>query len=336
MGISQFGRREWGAGLAALALALTGAGLARAADPIPVTVALSSNSLAYGGLRIAEQLGIFAKNGLAVRTVVLDSGNAATAALISRSADFAGSGPGEVLTARARRQPIVIVANIYRGFAAPIVLSKAAAEKLADRQGAPVPDRYRALNGLVIAVPSATSALLAPVRASLEAAGGSAKFVYMAQPAMIPSLETGAVQGIVASSPFWSAPVLKGSGVLWLDAPHGEIMPGNEPASSAVLQTREDYAQARPDVIAKVRASFAELARAIAANPSGALAALRKAYPNVDPDALKLVFDHDASNWTRPVLSPEDVEQEKKLLKRSVDVPGLDEIAPAAVLLPSG
>ena len=48
--------------------------------PTPITIALSSNALPYGGLFIAEKAGLFAKHGLQPKLIVMDSGNAAMTA----------------------------------------------------------------------------------------------------------------------------------------------------------------------------------------------------------------------------------------------------------------
>ena len=320
---------------AAVIVALTGSGLsAKAAEPLPVTIALSSNSLAYGGLRIAEQLGLFTKEGLAPRIVVLDSGSAATAALVSRSAEFASSGPAEVLAARARGLDIRIVLSVYHGYAAPIMLAQSVVDKLGLSPSAPLSVRYKALNGLTIAVPSATSALLAPVRTSAEDAGATVKFVYMAQPSMIAAMQTGAIQGYVASSPFWSAPLLNKSGMVWINAPRGELPAAHQPASSAVLEVMGATVAANAERIKRLRAVFDDVAQAIAKDPKSALEALQRAYPQTSLETLKLVFDQDAGNWSEPKLTTADVRQETALLKSSNDLPGLDTIRPDDVLVP--
>ena len=318
--------------LGSLALALAPRG-GRAADMVPITLALSSNSLAYGGLRIAQQMGLFAKNGIEPRIIVMDSGNAATAALVSKSAQFASSGPGEVLAARARGLDVLMVVNIYRGLVAPVTLAKSVAEKLPGGPKAPLAERFKALDGLVLAVPSPTSALLAPIRASAEKVGAKPKFIFMAQPAMVTAMESGAIQGFVGSSPFWAPAVLKGTGVIWIDSPHGELMPGTQPSSSACLEVLGDYGRANPDIVKRLRAVFIDAGALIKADPDAALAALSKAYAQSDQATLKLVFERDAANWTQPDFSEDDVRQEIALLKQSADIPGLDAIRPADVLL---
>ena len=318
---------------AALALAFS-AGAARAQDAaLPVTIALSSNSLAYGGLRIAEQLGLFTKDGLAPRIVVLDSGSAATAALVSNSADFASSGPAEVLAARARGLDIRIVNSVYHGFAAPIVLAASVAAKLAVTPSSPLAERYKALDGLAIAAPSATSALVAPVRGAAEQAGAKIRLVYMAQPSMIPALQTGAIQGYIASSPYWSASVLDKAGVMWINAARGELPAAFQPSSSAVLEVMGSTVEANKEKTARLRRVFTDVAERIKSDPAAAFAALQRAYPQTNAETLKLVFDQDASNWSAPNLDEADMKQELALFKNATNLPGLDTLPTGDILL---
>ncbi len=299
----------------------------------PVVVALSSNSLAYGGLRIAEQLHLFERNGLAPRIVVLDSGSGATAALIGGSAAFASSGPAEVIAARVHGLEVGIVTGIYRGFAAPIVLASSVAENLPVKPTASLTERFKALDGLTIAVPSATSALLAPVRMSAEDAGARVKFVYLAQPTMPAALQAGAIQGYVASSPFWTMSVRTKAGVVWIDAPRGELPAKNSPSSSAVLETTTKYAQAHPDIVARMRAVFADAAKAIRSDPAAAFQALVAAYPQVDTETLRVTFDHDSGNWSDPNMTEANMVQEISLLRQTGDLPGLATLNPADLFI---
>ncbi len=66
---------------------------ARAATT-PLTIAVSSSSLAYGSLKIAQQAGLFQKNGIDPKVIVMESGNAAITAVVAGSAAFSGAGAG--------------------------------------------------------------------------------------------------------------------------------------------------------------------------------------------------------------------------------------------------
>ncbi len=320
----------------ALGLMAVAARPAWAAGPVQeMGIAVSSTSFVLGGERIGEQAKLFQAHGLQPRVTVMDSGNAAMSALIGGSVHLAVVGPPEVLVARARGQDIVIVANLYQGLAGSLVLNKAAAGKLGKvTPSSPVAERLAALNGLTVAVPSATSSLLGPFRDATAAVGAKPKFTYIAQGAMPSALESGAVDGIIASYPFAGVPLLRGTGVLWVNGPGGELPAAASPSSSSCLVTTTAYAGANAAVIAQIQGVFADIATYIADKPGPAKAGLAAAYPTLSAAEIDLAFDQQWRNWTRPVLTEADMRQEMKLLGNSGSAPNLDSVTPAGTLLP--
>ncbi len=298
----------------------------------PITITASSSSLAYGGMKIALEAGLFQKNGLDPKVIVMESGNAAIAAVVGGSAAFSAAGAGEVLAARVRGQDIVIVNNIYHGLSGSVVLAKSVADKIG-APTAPVEDRLRAMNGLAIAAPSATSAYLTPYKSATTAVGSAPKFLYMTQPAMVAALQVGAIQGMSAGAPFSLTPVMTGAGVLWISGPKGELPPADRLTSSACLQTTRDYAKAHPDVIRAARAVFADVATLIEQKPDDAKAFLAKAYPSLEPKLVDAAFAESAANWSQPVMTVDDIRQEIKVQVGAGALPGVDKLDAAAVLL---
>jgi ABC-type nitrate/sulfonate/bicarbonate transport system substrate-binding protein len=303
------------------------------AAPQDITIAVSSTSFVLGGVRIGEQAGLFTRNGLAPKITVMDSGNAAMSALIGGSVPFAVAGPSEALAARARGQDVVIVVNLYRGLAGSIVLGKTVAAGLKVSPTAPLPDRLRALDGLLIAVPSATSALLGPFRTAAEQLGAHPRWTYMAQGTMPAALEAGAIQGLDASFPFAGTPILRGTGILWINGPSGELPADVLPSSSSVVLATASYAEANPDVIRRLRQSVADVATFVQKDPKAAQHDLGAAYSQLTPQEIDLAFSQQWRNWTQPTLSVADMKQELKLLAASAKLPGLDQLDPASVLL---
>ncbi len=299
---------------------------------VPVTIAVSSTSLAYGGLQIAEKAGLFEKNGIGPKIIVMDSGNAAMTAVLGGSADFSSAGPGEVLAARVRGQKMVIVANVYRGLSGSLVLAKSAADKLGGADAA-IEQKLKALNGLTIATPSATSAYTHPYKSAAEALRAQPHFVYMAQPAMVTALQAGAIQGLIAGAPFSTAAVASGAGVLWISGPKGELPAADQPASSACLQTSEAYAAKHPDIVAKLQATFASLAGFMRQDPDKAQHFLADAYPQLDAATIKTVFKDDGPNWTRPIMTEDDIRREIAIQASSGSLQGVEAIQPGSILL---
>lgn len=300
--------------------------------PVPITIAVSSNSLAYGGINIALRGGLFEKQGLLPKVVTMDSGNAAMAAVLSGSAEFTSAGPGEVLAAKLRNQNIVIVANIYRGLSGSLVLAKPVAERLGALPS--VAAKLKALDGLSIATPSATSAYTHPYKGAAEAQGSHPRFVYMAQPAMVAALQAGAVQGFIAGAPFSTTSVTSGAGVLWISGPKGELPARDLPASSACIETSEAFAAAHPDVVRRMQASFTALAAFLRDQPAEAQRLLGLAYPQLDAATLQSVFGDEAPNWARPIMTEADVAQEIAIQLASGTLKGVASVAPSSILVP--
>ena len=307
---------------------------AAAADVHEVVMAVSSTSFAIGGVRIGQQTGIFERNGIKLNIVVMDSGSATMGALISGSAQFVVAGPGEMMAARAQGVDVAIVADTYHNSAVWVVLSKAAAAKLAVKQNAPQHDRLKAMDGLLIAVPSATSSFTAPIRSAAVDAGATLRFTYMAQPAMVAALEAGAIDGMVAAFPFAARPVTKGTGVVWIDGVHGDFPPASMPASSSSMLTTWGYYTANTDIVTRVQKSMAEVAVFIQQHPAEARAALIRGYSDMSADEVGLAYDQQSQAWTYPFLNLDDMRQELKLLRMSVDLPGLANLDLTRTLFP--
>lgn len=308
---------------------------ARAADDA-VSIAVSSNSLAYGGLVIAEKGQIFQKHGLEPNVIRMDSGNAATSALIGGSVQFCTSGMEEVLAARSRGQKIVVVANLCRGDTAVLVLSKEQAAKTGVSPDAPPAERIKALGGMSIGTPSITSAFNAPLTASVEQYGEKVSYIPIAQPAMMAAMKTGAINAFMASSPFWEPAVLQGFGVVWLTTPKpGELQEEFVPISVAVLQTTEDYARAHGPAIAKLRAVFEDVANFIKTQPEKAKQLLAEHYKQVDPKVLELAWKVNAASWTHPTLTQADIDHQMRITKAAGLIKNLDQVDKNAILWPN-
>ena len=273
---SGFGRRRLLQGVPVLTgLALGRRSMAQApVPPIMVTMSLGSKSSAYGGVLIAEQLGLFSRHGLQVRLVISESGNASLTALVAGSVHFAGAGPEEGLTARARKQDVVFVSNLYRGLSGSLILSTKAASGLSVTADAPIAARLKAMGSMVIASPSPNSAYLIPIKNAAAAEGAAPHYTYMTQSAMVAALRAGAIQGMLAASPFSDMSVARGEGVVWINGPRGDLPASVQPISSACVQTTERYVQATPDTVKRMQAVFHDTAGIVRDQPDLARKAL--------------------------------------------------------------
>lgn len=306
---------------------------ARAQGTKDITIAVSSNSFSTVALRFAERRGFFAKHGLKARIVTMDSANGSFAALIGGSAQVASAGPGEALAAMARGQEILAVTNIYRGLSSFIVVAKSVAEKSGLNPDSPLVDRLKALDGITFASPSATAIFGLSIELSVKSVGAQMKMTYIGQGGMAAALESGAVQGMVAGTPYWVPPVLHGAGLVWIKPVSGELPYEFTPTSSGTLMLTKQYARANPDLIVALKAVSADIADFVTHDRDGAIKDLAAIYPTLDAQTISLGFSNEWQNWARPVVTVEDVRHDIDYLKTAGQgFAGMDNIDPKSLV----
>jgi ABC-type nitrate/sulfonate/bicarbonate transport system substrate-binding protein len=318
--------------VAAAALAMSTSASAR--QPVKLTIALSSHSLVAAAPRVAKAMGLFEKHGLDVQFVTMDSANAATAALVSKSADLALSGPGEVIAIQARGQKVVVIASTYVGLGATLVLAKPAADKTGVQPDADVGARLKALDGLVIGTTNATSSYTVSFSGAAKAVGANPRFTFLSVTTMAAALDSGAIAGFIASAPYWAPPVLKGTGVIWISGPKGELPAADTPAASVSLTALQDYAATHSDVVGDVVAALRDLATAIEQRPQDVKTAVGHLFPDLDARSLDVLFASESVAWKAAAPTAQDMRREIDFLKKmAAPIPGLDTVDPDAMIL---
>jgi ABC-type nitrate/sulfonate/bicarbonate transport system substrate-binding protein len=307
----------------------------QAQQPREIIFGVASGSLVAAPPRIAKEMGLFEKRGLSARVVMMESANAATTALISGAVHVNISGPGELVVAQGRGQKVVAIANTYGGLGGSLVLAKSVAGKLRVAPNAPIAERLKALDGLLIASTTATSAYTVAYKSAAKVAGAEIRFTYMTLPAMAAALESGAIQGYIGGAPFWAIPLVKGAGVLWISGPKRELPAEVSPVSSANLQMMRAKAEANPDLVAAIVGVFADFAVALDTRPADVKAAIAKLYPDLDAATLDLLFASESLAWKPPPLTAADMAHEIAFVKASgTPLPEIDKIDPASLLFP--
>jgi ABC-type nitrate/sulfonate/bicarbonate transport system substrate-binding protein len=310
-------------------------GPAAAQQKQDVSIGFSSASFATSGPRVADQLGLFAKYGLNGKFVILDGSTAALAGMISGSISLIVVGLPDFVTTYARNDSVVAVATVSAGYVTSMVVSKAFADKSGVSPNAPLNDRLKALEGHTIASVAATSAGTAPYKAAFKAAGANVSMTYMSQPAMQSALESGAIDGYTASAPFWAFPVAKGSAVLWINGPKGELPAETTPHMTGVMLTTRQYAKENPELIKKLRAILADLSKVVEDRPAEVKAAVAKLYPDLSSAQLDVLFATEASGWSTVPLTPQILAREISVVKAiGLPVPEAQKLDPAAMIAP--
>ena len=244
-------------------------------------------------------------------------------------------GSGTVIAAVARGQKIVAIANGYGGFATTMVVAKDVAEKLGVKPNAPVAERLKAADNLLVGTPEPTAGSTLGFKLAMATVGANLRFTYMAQQAMQAALENGAIQGYLASAPFWAGPVASGKGVVWVSGPKGEMPAGSVNISSTQLQMMREAATADPELAKAFASIFADLRKAIDERSDEVKAATARVFPDLDRKILDIVFPSESGAWNgRPMTTADWVKEIAFVKSSGTQIPGLDVVDPASFVFP--
>jgi ABC-type nitrate/sulfonate/bicarbonate transport system substrate-binding protein len=150
------------------------------------------------------------------------------------------------------------------------------------------------------------------------------------------ALESGAIQGDIASAPVWAMPVAKGVGIVWISSPKGDLPPDSTPGASGHLQAMREFAEANPDLTRRIAAVLVDLARAIDDRPTEVKAAVAQLFADLPPSSLDLLFASEAPSWQAQPATTEEMAHEIAFVRLTGTAPArIDRIDPAAMLFPS-
>ncbi len=269
-----------------------GTGAAKSQE-IDVILAMPAQTLTFTSVFVAEDMGFFKKEGLNVtqRSLV---GVASTNAVLAGSADFTFTTAPVFLRAAAKGQPLLGIANMVDKPMVEIVLRKDVAERAGITEQMPLAERAKRLKGLTIAIQGVGSIVHAWERYVVAKGGldveNDVRIAPMDPPAMLPALETKAVDGYTTSMPFTTQAVLKGSAIMLAssvtDAP--ELIP----FSYGLLYTRPEVCKNEREKCARMVRAFAAAAKTIQEEPDRVFEeVLKKRFAKMDPELLKAAWE---------------------------------------------
>ncbi|HUZ74691.1 MAG TPA: ABC transporter substrate-binding protein [Stellaceae bacterium] len=257
-----------------------------------VTMAVPAYSLTFMEGYVADDLGLWAKHGLSVKSVLIP-GIGSMNAVIGGSADVAQVSAITLTRAAARGQKMLEIAEPLDRLVVEAVLRKDLAEAAGFDPKAPLAKRALALKGRTIAVESINSIIHAYVRLLARRAGldpEAIRIAVMQPPNMIAAFAAKQIDGFAMSLPWPLQPVLAGQAVTIASGPAGDP-PEMVPFAHDVVVVRPDTCQKRPEICEGVGRSFAEAARFIKEQPDAALALMQKRFKTLDPPLLRAAFD---------------------------------------------
>ena len=286
-----FNRLFAAAAIAGMAIGL--APVAARSQTIDVIMALPAQTLTFTSVYVAEDMGFNKKEGLNVtfRNLV---GVASTNAVLAGSADFTFTTAPVFLRAASKGQPLLAIANMLDRPMVELVLRKDVAERVGIAANMPLAERAKRLKGLTIAVQGVGSIVHAWERYVVAKGGldveNDVRIAPMDPPAMLPALESKAIDGYTTSMPFTTQAVLKGSAIMLAssvtDAP--ELIP----FGYGVLYTLPSTCEKKREMCVRMGRAYSAAAKMIQEQPDRVFEeVLRKRFPNMDAALLKAAWD---------------------------------------------
>jgi ABC-type nitrate/sulfonate/bicarbonate transport system substrate-binding protein len=295
----------------------------KAEQPIDVIIALPAPTLTFSSPFLAEDAGLYKKEGLNVSHRML-VGVAAVNAVISGSADFTVSTGPVFLRAAAQGQRLLAVANLIDKPLVEMVLRTDVYQALKVSDTMSLAQRARLLKDKTIAIQGVGSIIHAWERV-VAARGGldpenDVRIAPMDPPAMLGALQTKAVDGFATSLPFTTEAVVKGSAMMFASAAQG-IAPDLIPFPYGLVMTKPETCQTDREKCVRVVRALAAANRMIHDESEKALGILSNRFKQMDPAVLaaawKIVSNAHATDLrvTDPILATgEKVNIEAKLL----------------------
>jgi ABC-type nitrate/sulfonate/bicarbonate transport system substrate-binding protein len=257
------------------------------------SVALPVVSLTFSFHYLADDLGLFEKHGLKVKTSVV-SGIGAANAVLAGSVDFSsGSGP-TVIRANARGQKLVAIGLTVEKPTLEVVLSKDVAAKRGIDDKMPMDKRAQAVKGLQLAIDGPNTIPHGYMKYFLAKGQVSDQrdvtLTPMQPPNMLAALKSGAIAGFVMSQPWTLIPVREGNAIRLASSIHGDF-PELVPFAFNVIMTRAGNCEQKPAVCRKLMAAYQAALTLIRDKPAEALPPLQKRFAQLDPGVVVDAFE---------------------------------------------
>ncbi len=267
------------------------AGTARAADQETVTLAYPALSVSFTLPYLAEDLGLFEKEGLAVKHLDIN-GLGSINALIAGSVDFALASGLSLTRAAAKGQKLTAIAALHDRLFVQIVMRKSIADAAGFDPKAPLAKRAQILENRTIGVDSINAVNHGYLRLIAKLGGldpDALKIAVVAPPSLPAAFDSNRIDGFAMTPPWPEQLLTRGSGVLIASAPDGD--PSNlVPLANTVLLMRPDFCAKRESACEKMGHAIVAASFIVRDHPDEALAALEKRFATIDPKAMAASF----------------------------------------------
>lgn len=276
------------------------------------TMAIPATSLSFAVSYVADDLDLWGKHGLQVKTSVV-AGVGALNAVISKATDFTQSSGSSFTRASARGQKLLAIGTTIDRPIVQIAFRKDLADAAGFKAAAPLAQRAKLLDHRTIAVDAINSIAHAYVLLVARAGGldpTSVRVVPMAPSSMLAALESGRIDGFGMTLPWALQPVMEDKAVMLASGPDGD--PGDlMPFGHELVVTRPDVCAEKKSLCEAMGKVFAEATAFMHDKPAETQAILAKRFPSLPKEVLARAIDY--LNKSTPKVPEVSVEQLKNV-----------------------
>ena len=266
-----------------------------------VVLAVPNVALTFAPGYLAEDLGLFAKHGLNLKSVVI-TGIGSANAVISGSADFAQISGATLTRAAARGQRLLGIVGTLNRPVIQIVLRKEIAAAAGFDPKAPLERRAQVLRSRTIAVDSINSVIHAYVLLLARRAGYSPddiRIAPMAPNSAIAAFQTRQVDGFAMSMPWPLQAVLDGSAVVIASGSDGDP-PDMYPFAHNTFVAKPETCERRKSVCVKLGKAMVEAIDVLLDRPAEVFPLFQKRFAAIDEKLLAAGLTEIRKGTPRP------------------------------------
>jgi len=252
-----------------------------------VTMAVPAVGFPFVASYIADGLGLWEKNGLKVKTIVI-AGIGSTNAAISGSVEFAQMSGLSLTRAAANGQRLLAIVNTTDRPITEISIRKDIADAEKFDPKAPLAKRAQVLKGHTFAIGGVNTVVHAYLRI-VALIGGidpeSIRVAPMAGDNMLAGMQTKAIDGMSTVLPWTRKGTVEGTSVLVASGAEGDP-PHLSPLAFNVVAAKPETCEKRRALCEKMGRAFAEAMAFIRGDARGTLAILKKTFASFDDAVL--------------------------------------------------
>lgn len=260
---------------------------------------------------LAEDMGLYAAEGLTIKRVGLQGGPVALTGLLSHAGQADISSPGEMLASAAKGQGLKALMALTNRNASLLVVSKRVAARLGISADSTLEDKLSALGSLkggrfAITQPGSLSdglTRLALKRVGLDPASDAKIVPVQSLANSLAALQNDRVEGFIGSSPVVEQAILKAGAVPLLASATNDI-PGAAALQGQTLIATAADVKADPDLFAAVVRANVKALRSLVEAPDKARDLLRRTrFADVSDAIWSLMWRNNQPSWGSPYIT---------------------------------